>query len=202
MIYLDIAADGRKETLRFASKKDAERFTEFVKVYVDDSGAGNGYGAYWVWLDANPYWRPFIVAKSINEINPDFVSSMLHSIVCARTASSNSPTIKWSWEKTDGGIIFEMEELPARQRPAVGDMYRIPRSKMSADYYDELGYSEGRVLAEKDDIFTLRACHNEEPSTGKWCGEEVVHTISADRVMKINDWLSAMRYPVIPEQQK
>jgi len=76
-------------------------------------------------------------------------------------------------------------------------MYRIPRSKMSPDN-SEQAFSEGRVLAEKDGILILQACHDEDPRTGDWRGEQKTYSISVERVMKINDWLLTMRYPMPP----
>lgn len=197
MFYVNVFADGQREKLRFASKRDANAFLAFAKIYVDDSGAGNGYGAYWVYLDEKPSFSPIPLPGSTEELDEKLISQMLSGILAARQASNTPTMIGWSWGKRRGfrgGITFMIDPIPKRQRPAVGDMYRIPRSAMSADY-SELPYSEGRVLEDNGDTFTLRSCYNEEPSTGEWRRERVTYTIAADRVMKINDWLSAMRHP-------
>ena len=194
MFYLDIVADGRNQTLCFASKKDAVDFSEFTKIYVDDSGAGNGYGAYWLWLDAQPYYRPYRKQNSVCLLNLKLVSAMLWSILSARLAISNPATIGFSQGSTGEAVTFSVDSLPPRLRPSVGDMYRIPRSKMSPDL-SESGYSEGRIMAENNETFILRSCSSEEPSRGNWRGDQKTYMIACDRVMKINDWLMQMRYP-------
>lgn len=206
MFYLDVAKDGSRETLRFASKHDVARFVDFINVYVDDSGAGNGYGSYWMFM-AKPYWRPYKLRDSTTKLDPEIISRMFASILRARLAindtSQTSQTLLqwlWTWSIVDKGIIFRMEPLPPRQRPTVGDMYRIPRSQLLPDGSDFV-YSEGRVLTEKDGILTVRPCQDEDSATGEWRDDKkITYAVEVHRTMKINDWLSAMRHPSAKEQ--
>lgn len=202
MFYLDVATDGRAGTLCFASKNDAVNFADFVKVYVDDSGVGNGYDAYWLNLDAKPYWRPYMLSRSGNELDPEIITKMICRILIARLATDDKSrffdafaSFRWSWGQKARGIVFQMDPLPPRQRPTVGDMYRIPRSKLQPSGSDVI-YSEGRVLDDFGEMLLVRACQDEDPSTGEWRnGKVMIYHVAARRTMKIHDWLSAMRQP-------
>ena len=183
------------ERLCFRTKADADRFRDFVLAYADDSGAGNGYGAYWMWEDEHPYYRPFIPRNAVTALDVGFVETMLRSLMHARTTMNQPMPLHYSCGSRGGGITFTLNTLPPRQRPTTGDMYRIPLSLMPVDLsYDHIP-SEGRILADRGDTFTVIGSWDEDPQDGAVRDGARIYEIEAVRVMKINDYLSAMRFP-------
>ena len=191
----------------FYSFGDARRFLNFVNIYYNESGCGNGYDAYWPNYLHIPYSRflPFIRGIYIysrprpyllsvndvkkNKIRLDFIQSMLYHILQVRFAA-NEPdfeNFKWSIEDTKEGIKFNHEDFPPQVRPQVGDMYRIPRSCLG-HIPDILEYSEGRVIEDLDDIFKVIPCQCLSNVGLK--GPQKIFYIEAERVIKINDWLN------------
>ena len=200
MYILKVLVDMRPERLCFKSKKDAQAFCLFAQTYYDDSGAGNGYGAYWVDLKRKPHWRPFVPANAITELDVRLVGGMLWSILSARLATEKPEPIAYACGVKDGCITFSVDQLPPRQKPSVGDMYRIPRSMMRADHA-ELEWAEGRVVSENEQagLFTVRSIHHENPDgTLKKDRPMMLFAIQSSRVMKIHDWMAAMRGPGVP----
>ena len=202
MFYLKVFKDGKQEILRFISRSSMNAFRHLTTSYMDDSGAGNGYGAYWIMFDEKHFHTHSILDDTEYLLDAKLVNQMLHSLLCARLAISNPKMISWNAEakETNGhgsakGIDFKIDEIPPRLVPTVGDMYRIPRTKLTDNPLDGR-FSEGRVLEEKDGVLTVRACWDEDSKTGEWKeGDRKTYTIEANRVMKINDWLASHRHP-------
>jgi hypothetical protein len=127
--------------LCFASKEDSERFKDFANTYMEESGAGNGYGAYWVYFDAQIVEVSEILKDVFScKLDRGLISSMLEDIVCARTAGeSGAENIYINIGFKNYAITFFVGELPERQSPQAGDMFRSLQTKGVAKI-------EGRVL--------------------------------------------------------
>ncbi|MCK9352517.1 MAG: hypothetical protein M0P76_07105 [Candidatus Pacebacteria bacterium] len=178
----------RPVKLCFADKKSAKSFLMLVNTYEDDSGAGNGYSAYWPNYDKRKIWLSWKPDNSVMEIDSEFVEHMLCRIYLAHSADfPEEMKEKFSVTHTNKGIVFSMEKLPPRIRPTVGDMYRIPRSLS----FDGMG-SEGKVIEDKGHTLSVVPCW--------YWGREgfrsdfEVLKIDESQVMKIHDWLKDL-YP-------
>lgn len=180
--------------LKFASEEDAQRFVAFVETYFNESGCGNGYGAYWPdLLPGKPQiaksWIGIAFSFLWNRIDESLIDSMLYHILMVRLADNYPDTSKFAWdlEYTIFGIKFNMPDFPPTQRPKVGDMYRIPRSQFGDD--DEVfGYKEGRVIEEVGD--KLKVIPWSEINTKGYKPFE----IEASRAIKINNWPQKYKY--------
>ncbi len=187
---LEALEDERLKILCFASKADAQRFKQFCNLYIDESGAGNGYGAYWVYTDTKISRCRKVASRCVIGLDTELIESMLHRILVARTAIGN-PQVKVGYVVgiRDGAIFFTIGEFPPRQRPGVGDMYRIPRSALDET---NLAESEGRVVKDLGDILEVISCYNEERDGSIKPNAKVVR-VKVTSVMKINDWLASRR---------
>ena len=173
---LEALENAIKKTLCFRSIEDAERFKSFVNTYMEESGAGNGYGAYWVNFNAKIVQVLEILDSFTTEINDNYIESMMESIIAERLAGLDQ-------DYKTGGIIFSVSPLPPRQRPKAGDMFRTLIS-MGAEKK-----MEGRVLKDLGDTFEVIG-YFDEGEDGKPKVDAKVITIDADKVMKIHDWLT------------
>jgi len=172
------------ETLCFRSKQDAERFRDFGLTYMRESGAGNGYGAYWLCaLDIGQYERP--PAKATIGIETARLEDMLQRILKARTAT-DPPTAKvdMAMGVREGGIVFSHGDLPPRLRPAVGDMFRVIGDELNGQ---EREVREGRVMADCGE--TLEVMSSWSENGGRINPNAKRFVMRADKVMKVNDWL-------------
>lgn len=170
--------------LCFCSVEDARKFKNFVDIYVDDSGTGNGYGAYWM-LDIKIKRRFGIPKNATSHLNEDFISHMLFKILSARRAEKH-PEIDIScfgW-KLKGAIKFSMGKIPPRLTPKKGDMYRIPRS-LGAD--DMLEKAEGVIIEECGDFFRTIAWYDHVG--GKAKPNARIHEVKSSQAMKIYNYL-------------
>lgn len=173
--------DGNSKGLFFASMEDAERFKAFCNVYLDESGAGNGYGAYWVYLDSIIIGVTGNPGHSTN-IREDLVKYMLDKIVCARTAGEKrGSSVELVMGTSDNGIKFNVGDLPSRLRPGVGDMFRSLRSQGA------LSKMDGRVIEDNGDILKVVSCWDENKD-GSVKDDAKIIEIETSKVMKINDW--------------
>jgi hypothetical protein len=181
---VEVRKNNSFETLCFRSKEDAQRFQAFVEAYMRESGAGNGYGAYWIFnRDVGFHERP--PGGSVSTIDAARVGRMLWRILQARTCV-DEPEMSSPRRATseDGGILFDVGEFPPRQRPAIGDMFRAVGPGLNEQERD---VGEGRVLADLGDWFEVVSCGDEEDDGNIKPGAKRV-SVRADKVMKINDW--------------
>ena len=184
-----VLKDMEPVTLCFSNKKSAENFLTLVNTYEDDSGAGNGYSAYWPNYDKRKiqsrFWRP---PESVAKLDTVMVKEMLWSIYSARAAASpEDMEKKFFISCTCLAIAFSLEELPPRIRPTAGDMYRVPRSLST----DGTG-SEGRVIEDIGGLLRVVPCWY-------WGREGFRHDVKTlyvktSSAMKTYDWLKAL-YP-------
>ena len=192
MYALIEAVDDGEETkiLCFVSKAGAERFKDFVATYMLESGAGNGYGAYWVYFDRVITQCDIIPRFASTDLRIDLLRDMLRDILVARTANEKPDIeVDLTIGKEDNAITFCVGELPPRQRPQAGDMFRIiKRPRTPKEEY----VREGRVIKDLGDTLEVISCWGED-DYGKKHPDATVVTIRADRVMKINDWKTKHR---------
>lgn len=181
---VNVLKNMRPVALIFADEKGAESFLAFVNAYEDDSGAGNGYSAYWPNYGKREVltrtFRPFGSAK---ELDPEMVEDMLRSVYRARAATflGDMKTL-FSIERVRRAIAFSMRELPPRVRPTTGDMYRIPRS-LSAD---GMG-GEGKVV--EDSGVTLKVVPSHYWQREGFRYDVEVLEIEASQAMRTHDYL-------------
>ncbi len=174
---LDALEDARKVTLCFASKADAERFKVFANIYMEESGAGNGYGAYSVMFDEQIVQVDVIPNGCSTELNTELIDQMLDDIITARKASTDTVI---------EGIVFDDQKLPPQKRPTSGDMFRALRSKGAK------AKLEGRVIKDHGDYLDVISCYDEDDEGNPKPDADIL-TIPTDHTMKINDWKTAMR---------
>lgn len=174
---LDAREDGKAVTLCFVSKADAEQFKQFVGTYMEESGAGNGYSAYWVYLDAPIIQADAIPPRCVTKLNDELISAMRNAIVGARLAGD---------DQEGGGIMFWSQELPPRQRPTCGDMFRALVSQGAQDRM------EGRVVADHGETLEVISWQEEDEEGKPISGARIV-TIPASQTMKICDWRAARK---------
>ena len=191
----------------FRSSSDATRFLKFANIYLDESGCGNGYSAYWpycfyvpgsrflpfssgIYIESKPWPCLFSRKSDGNKLNMDFVQSMLLRVLQVRSITNEPSQVsfKWKLENKDDGIVFELDNFPAVQRPQVGDMYRIPRRCLDKNF-EALRYSEGRVLRDNGYILEVLPCRFKSADDP----EAKIFSIEAERTIKINDWLKYLR---------
>ncbi len=168
-------------TLAFASKKDATAFKKFVNVYMSDSGAGNGYGAYWVYTNEEIVQCDKLPGTAKTSLKLYLLLDMMHSVLTARMASEKhgiSVAINIGQER--GAITFSTGRLPPRQRPAVGDMFRVIKRTTA----DEAEVHEGRVVEDCGETLKVKSY---------WDYIKTIFTVNTKNVMKINDWIKEHR---------
>jgi hypothetical protein len=170
--------------LCFCSVEDAKRFKNFVDIYIDDTGAGNGYGAYWM-FDIKIKRRPWLSKSAITCLNEDFIKNMLFRILSVRRAEKH-PEMDIScfgW-KLKGAIKFSMGKIPPRLTPKKGDMYRIPRSLGGENMLEK---AEGVIIEECGEIFRTIAWY--DYASGKAKPNAKIHEVKSNQVMKIYNYL-------------
>jgi hypothetical protein len=154
-----------------------------------ESGAGNGYGAYWVWTDSVIVQCDVIPESASTILRFDLIEYMLYKVLVARIADKKTDiSADLIVGKKDDAAVFFVGKLPPRQKPRAGDMFRlIDRTKMSAD-----SITEGRVLKDLGDTLEVMSWGDEDEYGNKKADARVV-TIKTNQVMKINDWMSEAR---------
>jgi hypothetical protein len=177
LALLEVLENGNKKTLCFASKKNAERFKSFVNTYMEESGAGNGYDSYWVYRDAKIALVDETSENYCTNLNLEYIESMLDAIITARTAGEKHKS---------KAIAFNSPELPPRQRPGKGDMFRTLSSQGAIEKI------EGRVLKDNGETFEVISCWDEKDNGMPEKNAEVI-TINSNQIMKINDWKAERR---------
>lgn len=202
------------KSLVFCSFADAKRFLDFINVYMDETGCGNGYSAYWpnriyilgsrflpftegVIIDSKPMPYLFTINPEKNVIWANIFQQMLYAVLQIRFVGEKNIGSKVSEVITLHGVdyttkgikfTFDVNDLPPCQRPTVGDMYRIPRNRLGNDP-NILEYSEGRVVEDHDKTLKVISCFDESHKKAN----PRIFEIDAIRAIKINDWLKAMR---------
>lgn len=187
---LSILENGANKILAFCSRQDAERFRSFVQIYMEESGSRNGYGAYWCFWDAIIIECDDLPEDVVVEIKLNLFKYMLRRILIARTANSQTGLIvSYGISIRNGAILFSMAELPPRQKPQAGDMFRVLITK--ADESEAAVY-EGRVWRDFGDRLDVFSCWD-EAGDGQPLPEAKITQVRTSSVMKINDWKKESR---------
>lgn len=146
---LDLLEDGHSVSLAFGDYESAYQFTVLVMTYVDSTGSGNGYGAYWLADKTCPQEVEGIPSHTKTKIRYDLVWTMIQNIVSARLLGEDAfifPGTTIRHDRSDGAIDFRFNArmLPDILSPEVGDMCRVIRS--CATFGEEVVGLDGRVL--------------------------------------------------------
>jgi hypothetical protein len=184
--FVQVIEDGRNVDLLFADKEQAKQFIDFVHVYMIESGAGNGYGAYWHLIGnlGNPVVG---VDTKVGQgfLKTDLIQAMALSICDARAARPHAwqggnvtvPEYMPLMGIKDGTIVFQFttSDLPHCIAPKKGDLARIVDNPK---YYKCIG----RVKEARDSgLFVIAPCEH------SFLTEEI--ELPAFEVMKIYDFL-------------
>lgn len=131
--FVKVLEDAREADLIFADKSHAEHFTRFVHTYIAESGAGNGYGAYWHFGDVPTVGVDTKIGKG--ELRADLIRDMAIGICDARKAHPHAwedgiyklPEYIPSFASVNGLILFHFDpnKLPPRLTPEIEDLVRI-----------------------------------------------------------------------------
>lgn len=177
---VEALVDGEYAKLCFVSKESANAFRKFVKIYMDDSGAGNGYEAYWIYWETKTKIKPYIPRNAVVKLNRQLIDSMIYSILEARTAKNRPDiTVSYTTLTEKGAICFNIDEFPPRLRPTTGDMFRVPRSFVD---FCRSKYTEGRVVQDNGLTLEVIDCFDFNKKDPK------IDIIETQYAMKINDW--------------
>lgn len=183
--------DDTMEELLFVSREAAESFLSFVEMYKNESGAGNGYGAYWVY-DDNLEMTDGCSDRFTGTLDLERVIKMAWDIAYARSGGSpvTLPSITY-YEGEEGAIGFAFWGFDSRVVPAAGDMYRVVDwQKLSAE---EGPYpKEGRVLSIMGENATILGWYDEDEN-GRAKENAAPLVVPLDAIMKIPDWLKKSR---------
>lgn len=147
---LQVRVDDEMQILAFASAQDLQKFVRFVRTYQTDSGAGNGYGAYWV-FDPEPV---AVTDDARYQLDWKLINYMCDSVGIERTGE---PLFTVNLGREESGIKFDFT-FPERRTPKVGEMFRCieRRGDTPADLP-----KEGRVVAKAVDNLTVISCWDE-----------------------------------------
>ncbi len=180
-----------KINLCFFDLKSAREFRDFVFVYMDETGAKDGSGAYWLTEDRKIKIYPFSLLfpkKTFAFLCGIALEHMLNEILKVRMATNNPAcTIRTNFythkKRGNSCILFSLsEKLPAQQIPQVGDMYRVPKSRGHMVSNEE--EREGRVVGKS--CFNLLKVIDVKDELKRRCK---IRYIPRQSVIKINDWV-------------
>ncbi len=128
MYLLRFLEDGNSIELRFLGRRDAIAFIDFVRTYMEKSGAGNGYNAYWL---LGPQSVPLQTASrdiGSGRLNQEFIKNMAQRL-CDELAErrpfyeTGSRLLEYiPLHGVIGGAIvfrFNPKYLPVHSEPAV-----------------------------------------------------------------------------------
>ena len=117
---IDVRKDDSFEKLCFASEEDAKRFQRFVRIYQKESGAGNGYGAYWIFDEDIGLYRT-MPGSVVCRLEQERIDSMVESVRLTRAKKRGSTAkLEIMVGARDGAIRFELNESPLSAKPTKG----------------------------------------------------------------------------------
>lgn len=185
-----VRKDDTFEFIGFASREDAQRFIAFVKQYQTESGAGNGYGAYWVFNDEITDAPPFGDGTT-DELEFARIVQMAMAISRARAVNERTvsiPSIRYDHDEDDG-IIFEVGNFLPHGLPAVGEMYRL--IKRDDPEVSDVP-SEGRVMTLTGEEAEVVGW-DDESDDGVIADTAQRHRVPLTAIMRIPDWRKRSR---------
>ena len=180
-----------KINLCFFDLESAREFRDFVFVYMDETGAEDGSGAYWLTKDRKIKIYPFaflLPKKTFAFLCGIALEHMLNEILKVRMATNNplcAIRANFYIHKKRGSscILFSLSrKLPAQQIPQVGDMYRVPKSREYMVSNKE--EREGRVIG-KYCFNVLKVIDAKDELKRR----RKIRRIPRQSVIKINDWM-------------
>jgi len=192
-VFMEVLENGIKKMFCFDSLGSALRFKELVRVYAEETSAGNGYHGYWpvdgLLLNSEVETIP---GHCITRLKYDYVLNMLHAIVAARLVreylgeymndqvpDGERLDVDFCVGRRDKAIYFYLDRLPERQRPAVGDKFRSIPSRGG------IWGLEGIVVTDLGGELEVIARQDCDDKTGVPKEGVEVRRVSADTVMKI-----------------
>lgn len=182
--------DDSMEDLLFNSVESAQSFINFVSLYQHESGAGNGYGAYWVFEDEIEQ-TDGNSDRFTRELDYNRIKRMASKIAHARSGGNGivtMPSITYGID--DEAIAFQVWGFDGKQKPSAGDMYRIIEyNETTVSLLRDGASKEGRVLEIVGDSIKGYLGEDDE---GNRLESAKVYTIPMDYVMKIPDWLTEL----------
>lgn len=179
--------DDSMELLAFGSIESAEGFVEFVATYQRESGAGNGYGAYWIFDDKVIEVDP-TDKRLVRSLEYDRILTMARDIAKARSGGRGvitMPAITYGTE--DGAIVFQVWGFDLGSTPGPGDMYRVIKPELLPAGACS---REGRVVEIVGDSARVLDCLKDGKSEEPPADDDLL-TIPLKALMKIPDWLNA-----------
>lgn len=172
-------------SLLFKTVKDAKQFKDFVHTYMWESGAGNGYGAYWIYMDEDIHVVKGYSEKFSLKLNIDYLMKMIRRIVLARNAGETEVvTFRLRYGESLTGISFKVDNLPPRRRPEVNGLCRIIDSSV---FPEDLYMASAVVLEDRGDLFVVTDSMQSK-STEMGFAELRTYEVPASAVMKIKDF--------------
>lgn len=183
---LTVLANAVKQYLLFATPEDAKRFAELIKLYMTDSGAGNGYSAYWI-FDDRVEETSGASDRFTQELDHKLVDRMVHAIAESRSLETEAPILPdLSIGRVDGAITFSIGEFAPRTSPVTGDMYRIFNWDPITEQHAE-SPREGRVIGITGDIAKVGSWGAEDEE-GNLKPDAAIHDLPLGALMRIPDW--------------
>ena len=183
MYMIEALENSRPIDFVFADRQQAQDFIDFVLMYVGESGAGNGYDAYW--MISTQICQVDNIANSMKGfLNSDLIKNMALAICDARMARDHmsdevtEPEYMPQLGYQDGLItfVFDADQLPPRLEPQAGDLARIIDRQ-----HPQRGVA--RVKAVGGDLVTLIPCQLSRLEEETIC--------PSDKVMKVFDFLAS-----------
>ena len=185
--YVCTRKDDKMEKLLFVSSEFAQNFISFVEMYQYESGAGNGYGAYWIY-EKNIVRTSGRSNSFVRTLEFDRIQGMATDIARARSGGGvvTMPSIKYGIDRS--AICFAFWGFDCKNKPKPGDMYRVVDWNIIQDDFDER-FGEGRVRRVEGGNIVVVNCYDEFRSIRNQVELEE-YLIPHSAVMKIPDWLA------------
>ena len=93
-------------------------------------------------------------------------------------------------DESGGAIKFKVGELPSRQKPSTGDMYRVV-GKTPKSWDDRM--NTGRIFQDLDHVVKVYSMWDEEDNKPKPKPEAKFALIGKEAVMKIEDFCATIK---------
>lgn len=175
----------------FASEDEFIKFGNFVETYITESGANTGVNAYWFMEDIYLTKTKRIPKYAKVTLRPEIIRHMALKIISERLAGEGIHKPKVRIGRLNGAISFSISNLPKKQKPKPGDMFRIfePYAFLGRSGYFPM---QGKVIKEKKDVFEIISVTDIKPN-GKIRPAAMVYWVRKDIVMKVHDWTKYLR---------
>lgn len=188
---VEVRKDDSIEIMMFVSAESAQSFVNFAHTYALESGAGNGYGAYWVFH--HPPESGVTTGVLVTKLDEERILKMARSIAFARSGGSGVITMPaFTIGSENEEIVFNVWGFDLGNLPEAGDMYRLTNPYLLPEGVQPS--REGRVLEVVGEDIRVIGCHEEKSDGTPKDGANSL-TIPRQATMKIPDWLTKHRKP-------